>query len=187
MVLTDLTKLLQRYSDGDKTVADALLREIMPQLKRVAEGQLRRERAKQDFSVTELVHEVWLKDLRKGGWPVRDRSHFYALVGRAMRMALIDAARKRLSQRRGSGTQVDQLSGDHAVASAEASPEQLAAMGLLMDRLAHTEPEIAQVVDMHYFAGFSLEEVGDSLGLTQRQVKYRWKRGCDWLKGQLGR
>lgn len=186
MVPSDLTSLLQRYSDGDKSVADALLRQIMPQLKRVAEGQLRRERAKQDLSVTELVHEIWLKDLRKGGWPVRDRSHFYALVGRAMRMALIDTARRRLSQRRGSGTSVDQLS-DHAVASAEASPEQLAAMGLLMDRLANAEPEIAQVVDMHYFAGFSLEEVGDSLGLTQRQVKYRWKKGCDWLKSQLGR
>ena len=95
-----LTELLQRYSKGDREVAEVVLREVLPKLHQIAIRELRRERYVAPLSPTELINEVWLRSLRKGGWQVNSRDHFYAIASVAMRRVLVDFARNRLAQRR---------------------------------------------------------------------------------------
>jgi RNA polymerase sigma factor (TIGR02999 family) len=181
-----LTRQLQQYSGGDREIAEAVLRLVMPRLHQIALKQLRREQRFAPISPTELIHEVWLRNLRKGGWQVRDREHFYAIAARAMRQVLVDLARHRLASARGSGATPESLDqrgeGDAPV---ESGPEQVVEIGILMEKLERADPATARVVEMHYFAGFTLEEIGEITGLSFRQVRNRWEKGRDWLKRRL--
>jgi hypothetical protein len=98
-----LTKQLQSFSGGDREIAEVILREVLPTLHQIAVRELRRERYIAPLSPTELINEVWLRSLRKGGWQINSREHFYAIAALAMRRVLVDFARQRLAQRRGDG------------------------------------------------------------------------------------
>jgi DNA-directed RNA polymerase specialized sigma24 family protein len=99
---------------------------------------------------------------------------------------LIDFARIRTAQRRGDGTVPASLNGHAPVSRANgADAESLVTVGILMERLEKQDPETARIVDLHYFAGFTLEEMADITGLTFRQVRHRWERGRDFLKDGL--
>ncbi len=181
-----LTQLLQRFSTGDREVAEVVLREVLPKLHQIAIRELRRERYVAPLTPTELINEVWLRNLRKGGWHVNSRDHFYAIASLAMRRVLVDFARNRLAQRRGSGEPVDSLE-DSKVGNSwkEWDLETLVRLGILMERFEKADPKSARIVDMHYFAGFTLEEIAETTGLTFRQVRHRWEKGRDWLKDHL--
>ena len=183
---SSLTKQLQSFSSGDRDVAEAVLREVLPKLHQIAIRELRRERFVAPLSPTELINEVWLRNLRKGGWQINNREHFYAIAALAMRRVLVDFARSRLAQRRGDGEPPDPLDGVASLKSGEKNdPERVIQIGLLMDRLEQVNKGAAQVFDMHYFAGFTLEEIAQISGLTFRQVRHLWEKGRDWLKDRL--
>jgi len=95
-----LTEQLRRYSGGDRDIANAVFREVLPKLREVAFAILRNERYRAPYCPSELITEAWLKSLRHGGWQIRDREHFYAIAGWVMREVLVDAARSRLARRR---------------------------------------------------------------------------------------
>jgi RNA polymerase sigma factor (TIGR02999 family) len=163
-----------------------LLREVLPKLHQIAIRELRRERYVAPLSPTELINEVWLRSLRKGGWHINSRQHFYAIAALAMRRVLVDFARNRLAQRRGDGETPDSLEGNASLKATDSSdPESIVRIGLLMDQLEQANREAARVVDMHYFAGFTLEEIAKITGLTFRQVRHLWEKGRDWLKDRL--
>jgi RNA polymerase sigma factor (TIGR02999 family) len=133
-----------------------------------------------------LINELWVSNLSKGGWQIRDQGHFYALASLAMRRILVDLARKRLAIRRGAGETT--LSLDESSALLKASvheTEQIVEIGILMDRLEAKDPDAARMVDMHYFTGFTLEEIAHETGLTLKQVRSRWERGLKWLKRMM--
>jgi RNA polymerase sigma factor (TIGR02999 family) len=181
-----LTKRLQLFMQGDRAAADALLREVLPKLRDIALRELKLERYVAPLSKTELINELWVSNLSKGGWQIRNQGHFYALACLAMRRILIDLARKRLAVRRGSGETV--LSLDESgglLAGSVQDTEQIVAIGILMDRLEAKDADAARMVDMHYFAGFTLEEIAQETGLTLKQVRARWERGMKWLKRML--
>ena len=186
-----LTEQLQRFSAGDRDVAEAVLREVLPKLHQIAARELRRERYFAPLSPTELINEVWIRSLGKGGWQVSSRQHFYAIAALAMRRVLVDFARSRLTQRRGEGAQPDQLdenSLNHRVETVNADTinlESTVRIGALMDQLENANSEAARIVDMHYFAGFTFEEIAEITGLSFRQVRHRWEKGRDWLKDRL--
>jgi RNA polymerase sigma factor (TIGR02999 family) len=182
----DLTEQLRRYSAGDRDIAEAVLREVLPRLHQIAVRELNRERFMAPLDPTELIHEVWMKNIRKGGWKLESREHFYAIAGQAMRWVLVDFARSRLAQRRGDGQPTTPL--DFAPAMADASTANLEAtvqIGILMEKLAKANPAAARIVDLHYFAGFTLEEIAEITGLSARQARHQWKKGRDWLKLHL--
>jgi RNA polymerase sigma factor (TIGR02999 family) len=181
-----LTKRLQLFMQGDTTVVDALLDEVLPKLREIAFRELKRERYIAPLSKTELVHEVWIHTLSRGVWNIRDRGHFYALISLAMRRVLVDMARKRLAARRGGG--------EAAVPLDEAGPligtfgqdaEKIVEIGILMERLEVQDADAARMVDMQYFSGFTLEEIAKETGLTLKQVRHRWERGVKRLKRAL--
>lgn len=181
-----LTEQLQRYSGGDREIAEAVLREVLPKLHQIAVRELRRERYVAPLSPTELINEVWMRSLGKGGWKITSRQHFYAIAALAMRRVLVDFARNRLAQRRGHGEVHFSLEEVAAHASSEgAHLESMVRIGELMDKLEKSDVESARVVDMHYFAGFTLEEIAEITGLTFRQVRHRWEKGRDWLKDRI--
>jgi RNA polymerase sigma factor (TIGR02999 family) len=181
-----LTKQLRHFSGGDRLIAEAVLREVLPELHKVAVRELRREHNATPLSPTELIHEVWLRNLRNGGWKINSREHFYAIAALAMRQVLIDLARTRTAQRRGYGKIPESLNGHPSADRADGSdPEALVQIGMLMERLEKRDPLTARIIDMHYFAGFTLEEIADITGQTFRQVRHRWEKGRDWLKDGL--
>jgi RNA polymerase sigma factor (TIGR02999 family) len=181
-----LTERLQSFMRGDTAVADVLLREILPKLREIAVRTLNRERYIAPLTKTELISELWVSNLGKGGWEIHDRGHFYALASLAMRRILVEIARKRLAARRGGG--VAALSLDEMGAFLGPSVQdaaQIVEMGILMDRLEAKDPDAARMVDMHYFSGFTLEEIALETQLTLKQVRSRWERGLKWLKRML--
>jgi len=159
-------------------------------LHQIAVRELRRERYVAPLSPTELINEVWLRSLRKGGWQINSREHFYAIAALAMRRVLVDFARQRLAQRRGDGEKAysldEALSRERSEERTDTSDaESVIQIGMLMERLEKAIPEAARIVDMHYFAGFTLQEIADFTGLTFRQVRHLWEKGRDWLKDRV--
>ncbi len=180
---SSLTARLHMFMQGDKSVVDKLLSEILPKLHEIALRELKRERYAPPVSKTELIHEVWLRSLSKGGWQVKDRGHFYALASLAVRRVLVEMARNRLSQKRGSGeAPISMEVYGEVLTTSTNDARQIVEIGLLMEKLETQDPTAAIVVDMHYFAGFTLEEIARNTGLTFRQARACWERGRDSLK-----
>ena len=185
-----LTDMLRSYSNGDRSVADAVLREVLPTLHQIATRALSHERSPLPLDPTELIHEAWMRSLGAGKWQVTDRGHFYSIASVAMRRVLVDLARQRTAQRRGRGALHGPLdeSLEETAASAPmvgASPEAIVELGELLDGLETIYPEAARIVDMHYVAGFTLEEIAKATGLSLRQVRHQWEKGRDWLKDRM--
>ena len=183
---TSLTEQLRRFSGGERVLGEAVLRQVLPKLHEIAVRELRRERYIAPLSPTELINEVWLRSLRKGGWEINSREHFYAIAAVAMRRVLVDFARLRLAQRRGQGETPESLEGKASLAVAGGpDPESIVQIGMLMEKLEKADREAARIVDMHYFVGFTFEEIAEITGLSFRQVRHRWEKGRDWLKDRM--
>ena len=181
-----LTERLQLFMRGDTAAADALVHEILPKLRDIAVRALKRERYIAPLSRTELINELWVRTLWRGGWKIHDRRHFYALASLAMRRVLIEMARERLAQRRGSGEPVMSLDESSPIVGTSLDEaERIVEIGILMEKLEAKHPDAARIVDMHYFTGFTFEEIGTEMGLTLKQVRYRWGTGIEWLKRAL--
>ncbi len=172
-----LTQRLRAYFGGDAENIDALLQEILPKLREVAARELHRERQHAPVSPTELIHEVWLRNLSKASWTIRDQGHFYAIASLAMRRVLTDMARRRLTGRRNGEEPMPA-----AIDATDRDARQILEIGLLMDSLEKELPDSARVIDMHYFAGFTFTEIANSHEMTVRQVRLRWEKGLRWLK-----
>ena len=185
--IVSLTEQLRRFSKGDQDIAEAVFRAVYPKLRDIASRSLKpHERRTGLISTGDLVHEVWLAHLRKGGFEVKDQGHFYSIASRAMRQVLVDLARRRLTRRRGDGEVPTSLSGTAVqFADGTASPETVVAMGLLLEKLEHSKPEAVKVFDMHAVAGLTFEEIAEATGLKVRQVRYLWTKAQNWLKDHL--
>lgn len=188
-----LTERLQLFMQGDVNSADALVREIWPKLREIALRSLQKERFHVPLCPTELINEFWASSLAGGGWRIQDRSHFYRLAARMMRNTLVDLARRRLTERRGGDQTTISLDEVPAGAAGDTSARgpsiddasRIVEIGILMDRLEVESPDGACIVDMHYFAGFTLEEIAQQTGLTLKQVRGRWDKAHKWLERQL--
>ncbi|HUB77816.1 MAG TPA: ECF-type sigma factor [Bryobacteraceae bacterium] len=178
-----LTERLQLFMKGDTGAANALVGEILPKLREIALRALRREGPAAPLSRTELINELWARRLSKGGWRIQDRQHFYALASLAMRRLLTDMARERLCLCRGEGASSVPLDEcDPIIGTSLDEAERIVGIGLLMEKLEAEYPDAARVVDMHYFSGFTLDEIARETGLTFKQVRFRWDKGLRWLK-----
>ena len=180
-----VTELLQRFSVGDRQAADQALQQLMPLLRKAAACRLRKDGRSPELTPTELINETWARHLGRGHWTVNNREHFMALASSAMRLVLLDLARRRIAQRRSAGNSTLSLSEGQACLNDGASPDQIVELNRLMEYLEQFDPATAQVVDMHYFAGFSLQEISEVTHLSLRQVRHRWEKGRNWLCRRL--
>ena len=183
---TSLTERLRSYATGDRNSANVLILEIFPRLRRIAAAKLKSEQAGTQVTPTDLVGEVWATSLHRGYGQVENREHFFSIVGKAMQNVLTDMARKRLAARRGKGASHVSLESVSEIEEPMAvSAEQIVILGQLLDQLAKKDAQVALIVQLHYLAGFSLEEIVAETGLTLRQVRHRWQKGKEWLAIRL--
>lgn len=146
---------------------------------------MRGDRPDHTLQPTALVHEAWLKVAKAldGGGGPRDRQHFLAVATKAMRQVLVNHARDRRAQKRGSGQARVAL--DDVVDAIEATTGDVVAWSDLLDRLAAEHPRPAQIVELRVFGGLLVEEVAEALDLAPSTVKADWRFARAWLQSRL--
>jgi RNA polymerase sigma-70 factor (ECF subfamily) len=155
---------------------------VYDELRRVAAAYMRRERPGQTLQATALVHEVYLR-LAGAGTPWHDERHFVGIAARSMRQILVERARARGAQKRWAG--LDRVSMTDALAVAAEPVAMLPALDEALTRLEAVDPEQARIVELRYFAGLSVEETADAIGLSPATVKRRWALARAWLLREM--
>jgi RNA polymerase sigma factor (TIGR02999 family) len=143
---------------------------------------MRRERPGQTLQATALVHEAYLR-LAEAGTAWKDRQHFIGVAARSMRQILVDRARARGAQKRWGG--MDRVSLSDALVKANNEDRMLPALDEALTRLEAIEPELARIVELRYFVGFTNEETADALQISVATVKRRWSLARAWLFREL--
>jgi RNA polymerase sigma factor (TIGR02999 family) len=164
--------------------ADALFDAVYARLKAMAGRQLARGATRASLDTTALVHELYLRVGSNRELQFAHPAQFFAYAARAMRHLLRDRARDRLRQRAGGGWVRMTLTGSDPIAITSA--EQALALDDALERLALADARAAQVVEMRYFAGLSLEQVAETLGLARRTIDRDWRFARAFLHEQLG-
>jgi RNA polymerase sigma factor (TIGR02999 family) len=179
----ELTQLLEDWSEGDPGALERLIPLVVGELRRRAESYLRRERDSHTLQPTALVNEVYLQlvDQKRIQW--RDRSHFFAVSARMMRRLLVDHARGRAAEKRGGQIEIVPL--DDVQAGLEDKAPNLLALDEALTNLAKLDPRQAQVVELRYFAGLSLQETAEVLNVNRVTVGRDWRHARIWLRRRL--
>lgn len=173
-------ELLRRCAAGDAHAYDTLFSGIYAELHRRARGLPHTPGA--TLSTTELVHETYLK-LAGSDIAPNDKIHFFALAARAMRQVLFNAARDRAAQKRGGG-QIPATLDSGLVVDGAATVDVLA-LDQALETLAATDKRLAQVVELHFFAGLGFAEIGELIGVSERTIARDWRAARALLQLQL--
>jgi len=209
--MSDVTRILSQIDAGDPTAAEQLLPLVYDELRKLAAARLAHEKPGQTLQATALVHEAYLRLVgrRQDGVTERgrdgetgeqpdpsvtpslspsapafdSRGHFFAASAEAMRRILIESARRKARYRHGGGlTRVDLLEGDLV---ADLPPEELLALDETLSLLAQHDPAAAELVKLRYFAGLTLEQAAEALGLSRTTAWRQWTYARAWLFAQL--
>lgn len=180
---TEVTELLQLWSDGRRDALDRLLPLVHRELRRLAASYLRRERPDHTLQPTALVNEAFLKlvDQRAVRW--QSRAHFFGIAAQAMRRILVDWARARSSAKRGAGEVVLPL--DEALAGTEMRSVDLLALDEALTRLAALDSQQSRVVELRFFGGLTLDETAEALRISPATVSREWTVAKAWLYAEL--
>lgn len=178
----EVTRLLRVWNESDEA-REKLWELLYQELKDLARGVARGQR--HPAQPTSLVHKAYLRLLNTDvTWS--DRRHFFAVAARAMRFVLADEARRQLAQKRGSGEVISLEDGLSNMADPYAfRPEEVLAVHQALERLAQIRPRHEQVVELRYFAGLSVNETAELLGVEPRTVVRDWKAVKIWLHNEL--
>lgn len=177
-----VTELLAAWSRGDAGALDRLTPLVYSQLQQLARAQLRRERDDHTLDTSGLVHEAFLRlvDQKRVEW--RERAQFFAVAARLMRRVLIDHARRRHAARRDARLRVtvSDVETPH-----QPRDEDLLALDEALNRLAELDPRQTQLVELRYFAGMTVPEAAEALGISPATVKREWTVARAWLRREL--
>ena len=180
----DVSLLLNRAGSGDAEALQQLLPLLYDELHELAHRQRRRQRGPATLNTTSLLHEAYLKLVRSDGG-FENRTHFFRVAAQAMRQILVDYARRAQAAKRGGG-QADATYED-SVFSLEKRSEEVIALDEALQRLATLSPRQAEVVNMRYFAGFTIPEVAELLELSTATVWRDWAAAQAWLQREMSR
>jgi RNA polymerase sigma factor (TIGR02999 family) len=182
--MTDVTHILSQIESGDPSAAAQLLPLVYDELRQLAAHRLAHEKPGQTLQATALVHEAFLRlagDKSTHDW--KNRGHFFAAAAEAMRRILVENARRKSQTSRGGGRQRVAL---EAVQPAAKSPsDDLLAMDESLVRLEAHDPEAAKLVKLRYFAGLTMPEAAEALGMTLRTAERNWTYARTWLYRDL--
>lgn len=177
--MSDLIRILQTVDEREPRAAAELLPLVYVELRRLAAAKMAHQPAGHTLQATALVHEAFLKLVGNGERTWQNRRHFFAAAAEAMRHILVDRARRKAAERHGGG-QV-RLNLDDVVHAAEATDENVLRVDESLARLAAHDREMAELVKLRFFAGFTLEQAGELLDLSERTAKRRWAYARAWL------
>jgi RNA polymerase sigma factor (TIGR02999 family) len=182
--LTELTVILQAIESGDPEAADKLLPLVYGELRKLAAARISEEPAGQTLQATALVHEVYLRLVGDGGADGWDsRGHFFAAAAEAMRRILVESARRKKRLKRGG----DHVRHDveHVEIAAPMVREDLLALDEALDKLASLDHEAAELIHLRYFAGLTLPEAAQLLGMSPRSADRLWAYARAWLRQEV--
>ena len=179
-----VTRLLRAWGAGDEGASDALVPLVYEELRRQAGRALRREGDGHTLQATALVHEAWLRLDGQHDARWESRTQFLAVAAQMMRRVLVDHARTRRALKRGGGeVQVSLSDANNAVAASDSVD--VLALDDALARLAIMDPRKARLVELRYFAGMSIPEAAEALGISLATVGREWAVARMWLRREL--
>ncbi len=180
-----VTLLLREIEAGSEAARAELLDVLHGELVRIAAAQMRRQRRDHTLQPTALVHEAYLRLFAHASPSFRDRHHFMSAAAAAMRSVLVDVARARATDKRGGGLVRVTLRAEGPAAADDAGHDVLAVHEAL-ERLERVNERWAEVVELRFFAGLSVEEAAAHLALSEPTVRRTWNLARTWLARELG-
>lgn len=178
---TEVTDLLEALDGGSSGALDRLMPLVYEELRTLAASYLRNERPDHTLQTTGLVHEAYLRLTEERGGAWKNRSHFFGIAAQAMRRILVDHARKRQTVKRDGGRPItldDELAG-------RSEESDVLGVDEALTRLAQLDARQARVVELRYFAGLTIEETAEALGISPATVKREWLMARAWLQREL--
>ena len=179
-----VTRLLHDMQQGDGEAADRLVPIVYRELRRIAGAMMRSERADHTLQPTAVVHEALLRLMEGEPVSFENRSHFFAIAARIMRRLLVDHARRRVAGKRG-GEGMRQIELEEGLALTPEQSSDVLALHDALDRLERLDERQARIVEMHYFAGNSVDEIAAVIGVSDRTVKRELQTARLFLRQQL--
>lgn len=179
----DVTALLAELTKGNSDAGAKLIPLVYDQLRRIADGYMRRERTGHTLQTTALVHEAYLKLLGQHSVDWQNRAHFFGIAAQVMRRVLVDHARGHARDKRGGGLEPVPL--DEALVFSPERSKEFLELDSALERLAAMDARQAQIVEMRYFGGLTVEETAEVLGVSPKTVKRDWAVAKAWLHGEL--
>lgn len=176
----ELTRILQRWSDGDADAGAALLEEVYDTLRAMARSRMAAERSGHTLQPTALVHEAYLKIAEGASVDWRDRVHFLAVAARVMRQILVDAGRKRSADKRTPDPPLTTAFGE-----AQSARFDVLDLERALVRLESLNANQARVVELRCYGGLTVPEVAEVLGVSMATVNRSWRAARTWLQDEL--
>ena len=175
--MSDLTLLLDALHRGEPDAAGALLAQVYAELRALARAKMAREQPGHTLQPTALVHEAWM---RLGEQRFENRAHFFGAAAEAMRHILVDRARHKLAVRHGGGQERVDVD-DIEIAAPTPKDDELLTVHEALGKFAAHDPRKAELVKLRYFAGLSIDEAADVLGISAPTAKRDWTYARAWL------
>jgi RNA polymerase sigma factor (TIGR02999 family) len=181
--MDELTGLLIAGGKGDREALDRLLTAVYDELRSLAAAYLRAERPSHTLQPTALVHEAYMRliDQRSVDW--KNRAQFFGLAAQMMRRILVNHAEAKAAEKRGGGA--DRVTLNDAMNVSERQEVDVIAVDQALSRLAELDERQAQIVELRFFAGLTVEEIAEILGVSSPTVKRDWSMAKAWLKREL--
>lgn len=183
----EVSELLLHWGNGDRKALEAILPLVYNELRRLARYHLRQQRPNHTLQTTALVHEAYLRLAREKLPPIENRVHFLGIAAQLMRWILMDYERNRRAAKRGAGA--TRLTLDPSVATPHTHNQDvdLLALDQALDRLAKLDRQQSQIIELRYFAGLSIEDTSEFLGISPATVKRSWSSARAWLLREMSR
>jgi RNA polymerase sigma factor (TIGR02999 family) len=179
----EVTALLLAWSAGDREALARLFPLVYGDLRKRAEGYLRKERSGHTLQPTALVNEAYLKLVDQARVKWQNRAHFYAVASRAMREVLVEYARRHRAAKRGAGETRVALGDGDAVTPPRSLD--LLALDVALDRLSALDERQGKLVELRVFGGLTIEEAAEALGISPATVSREWKHAEAWLAREM--
>jgi len=183
--MSDVTRILNAIERGDAKATDELLPLVYEELRLLAAQKLSHEPPGQTLQATALVHEVYIRLVGDAVQHWSGRAHFFGAAAEAMRRILIENARRKRRLKRGGEHERTDL--DEETVVIEELSEDVLALDEALTRLAQKEPAVVDLVKLRYFAGLTVEQAAEILGISQRTANRHWAYARAWLFGEISR
>ena len=183
--MSDVTRILSAIDQGDPSATEQLLPLVYEELRRLAAQKLAHEKPGQTLQATALVHEAYLRLVGSQHQDWDSRGHFFAAASEAMRRILSEQARRKQQLRHGGGRLRVDLDDENL--AVDPSDETLIALSEALDKLAAEDTVLAELVKLRYFAGLTLPQAADIMGIAHRTAYRKWAYACSWLSLEISK